>query len=145
MSLPGIAIRKPAMATIVAALFAVCTAVAGTSLATDSSDPPHPALDDCKSIWNASSASQTCTRNLAVSTEPGECAVAVDCPRTGSYQANTTVETGCYLRQTGANSYQYLCRNEVFFDPEDDPELINCEAILEIASSCAEAANQGED
>lgn len=136
MSLPNIALRKPTMVAVAAALFAVCAALAGTSLATDSSDQYSPDLDTCKSIWNDSSAADTCTRNLTVDTAQTLCRVTVDCPRGGIYQANSTVGAGCYLRQISVNSYEYLCTNTVTYEDEDDTDLVNCSAVLKVASSC---------
>ena len=128
---------SPAIGAIAAALFAVCAALAEPSLASDSSDPPHPALDNCKSIWNASSAAETCKRNLTVGTEPGLCTVTVDCPRGGTYQANSATGAGCYLRQVMVNSYEYLCTNTETYEADDDTELVNCSAELRVASDCS--------
>lgn len=137
MRLPSIAIRKPAMAAVAAALFAVCTALAGPSLASDSSDQQSPDLDSCKSIWTNSSAADTCVRNLTVDTEQALCRVTVDCPRGGTYQATSTVGAGCYLRDLGMGNYEYLCTNTVTYEDEDDTELVNCSAELRVASDCS--------
>lgn len=118
-------------------LFALCTALAGTSLAQDSSSQDSPDLDDCKSIWTNSSAANTCVRNLTVDTENEFCRVTVDCPRGGIYQANSTVGAGCYLRYLTVNSYEYLCTNTVAYEDDDDTELVNCSAVLKVASDCS--------
>ncbi len=130
---------RSALALFTAATtLALCAMLAGPSLATNSSDPPHPALADCTSIWNDSSAAETCTRNLTVGTEPGLCTVTVDCPRGGTYQATSTVGAGCYLHQSGGpNSYKYFCTNTETYRDNDDTELVNCSAVLYVASSCA--------
>ncbi len=128
--------RHGSLVIAAAALFALCVAFAGPSLATDSSDQQSPDLDSCKSIWTDSSAADTCVRNLTVDTANEFCRVTVDCPRGGTYQANSTVGAGCYLRQISVNSYEYLCTNTVTYEDEDDTELVNCSAVLKVASSC---------
>ena len=125
---------RPAM--VAAAVFTLCAALAGPSLAQDSSEP-YPDSDDCRSIWNASSAKATCSRNVILGTKPGFCIVTADCSDSNRYSATTAVHAGCYLTGCSAGvNCLYVCTSTVDYEADDDVDILNCSTRLRVGSDC---------
>lgn len=132
--------RNLHMAAIGACWIALCAALAQTSPALASeqanSNTPHPALADCKSEWNDSSAKATC-RNATFDTEPGNCVITAECKRRGVF--DMMERWGDCTREvitpiTGDPQFHHWCPSTVTF-PLTVSDIHNCDGTLQ-TSSC---------